>query len=106
MVLNLKLVFSLLVGGGVESKISVQLISPKLNNFDIVIIMPEIGYPFNFNHCKPFIFKCNCTIPSTLCKGTVSKCPQKAGLSRISDSYCEKCSHRVIEIYHSSKACY
>ena len=36
--------------GGVESKLSVQLISPKLNNFNIVIIMPDIGNDFNFNH--------------------------------------------------------
>ena len=36
--------------GGVESMLTVQLISSKLNNFNIVIIMPEIGYHFNFNH--------------------------------------------------------
>ena len=45
--------------GGVESKLSVQLISPKLNNFNIVIIMPDIGNDFNFNH-KPFIINYNC----------------------------------------------
>ena len=52
--------------GGVESKLSVQLISPKLNNFNIVIIMPDIGYHFNFNHSKPLIINCNCVIPSII----------------------------------------
>ena len=46
--------------GGVESKISVQHFSPKLINLNIIILMPEIVYHFNFNHRKPFIIKKPC----------------------------------------------
>ena len=62
-----------------KSYISEQLMS-KARNFRIVniIIMPEIGYHFNFDYREPFIIKCR----------------QKAVLGPISEAHCEKRSHR------------
>ena len=80
---------------GVESRICVQL-----NNFNIVIKMPEIGYHFTFTHSKPFIINCKCAIPSILC----SKCPQKAVLSCIlSQKLIVKSVHTELLEYHSYK---